>query len=64
MLARSGGSIPVAAALGAKGIPAIVAGFSRPTAQIHSPDENYPASALVEGVETIVATLSAFGELD
>ena len=58
LLARSGGSIPVAAALGAKGIPAIVAGFSRPTAQIHSPDENYPASALVEGVETIVATLS------
>jgi acetylornithine deacetylase/succinyl-diaminopimelate desuccinylase-like protein len=64
VLARSGGSIPVAAALGAKGIPAIVAGFSRPTAQIHSPDENYPASALVQGVETIVATLSAFGELD
>jgi acetylornithine deacetylase/succinyl-diaminopimelate desuccinylase-like protein len=63
VLARSGGSIPVAAALGAKGIPAIVAGFSRPTAQMHSPDENLPSSALVEGVETIVATLSRFGEL-
>jgi acetylornithine deacetylase/succinyl-diaminopimelate desuccinylase-like protein len=63
VLARSGGSIPVAAALGAKGIPAIVTGFSRPTAQLHSPNENFPSSALVEGVEAIVATLRQFGEL-
>jgi acetylornithine deacetylase/succinyl-diaminopimelate desuccinylase-like protein len=63
VLARSGGSIPVAAALSAKGIPAIVAGFTRPTAQLHSPNENLPSSALVEGIETIVATLSRFGQL-
>ncbi len=63
ILARSGGSIPVAAALGSKGIPAIIAGFSRPTAQMHSPNENLPAGALVEGVETIVATLRRFASL-
>ena len=63
VLARSGGSIPVVATLGARGIPAIVAGFARPTAQMHSPNENIPAAALAEGLAAIVELLRAFGRL-
>jgi acetylornithine deacetylase/succinyl-diaminopimelate desuccinylase-like protein len=63
VLARSGGSIPVVATLGARGIPAIVTGFARPTAQMHSPNENIPAVALGEGLATIVELLRAFAAL-
>lgn len=62
-LVRSGGSIPVAAALGAKGIPAVVTGIGRPSSQIHSPDENIPAASLDEGVAIVVETLRRLGEL-
>jgi acetylornithine deacetylase/succinyl-diaminopimelate desuccinylase-like protein len=63
ILTRSGGSIPVVARLGARGVPAVVTGFSRPTAQMHSPNENFPASALDEGLATIVELLRRFGTL-
>ena len=63
ILTRSGGSIPVAATLAARGVPAIVTGFSRPTAQMHSPNENFPAPALAEGLGTIVELLRRFGTL-
>ena len=63
ILTRSGGSIPVVATLAARGVPAIVTGFSRPTAQMHSPNENFPASALGEGLATIVELLRRFGTL-
>jgi len=62
-LVRSGGSIPIAAALGARGIPAVVTGIGRPSSQIHSPDENIPAAALVEGVAMVVEMLRRLGEL-
>ena len=57
VLTRSGGSIPVVAALGARGVPAIVTGFTRPTSQLHSPNEQIPASALRDGLETTVELL-------
>jgi acetylornithine deacetylase/succinyl-diaminopimelate desuccinylase-like protein len=60
---RSGGTIPVVVALTARGIPAIVTGFTRPAAQLHSPNENIPASALREGLETTVETLRRLGQL-
>lgn len=63
VLVRSGGSIPVVASLVARGVPAIVTGFARPTAQMHSPNERIPASALDEGLETIVETLRRLGQL-
>ncbi len=63
ILTRSGGSIPVAAALGARGVPAIITGFTRPAAQLHSPNENIPATALRDGVETTVEVLRRFGAL-
>jgi acetylornithine deacetylase/succinyl-diaminopimelate desuccinylase-like protein len=57
VLTRSGGSIPVVAALGARGVPAIVTGFTRPTSHLHSPNEQIPASALRDGLETTVELL-------
>ena len=63
LLTRSGGSIPVVAALGARGIPTIVTGFGRPGANLHSPNENIPASALREGLETTVEVLRRFAAL-
>ena len=63
ILTRSGGSIPVVATLAARGVPAVVTGFSRPTAQMHSPNENFPAPALGEGLATIVELLRRFGTL-
>ena len=63
VLTRSGGSIPVVATLAERGVPAIVTGFSRPTAQMHSPNENFPASALGEGLATIVELLRRLGTL-
>ena len=63
LLTRSGGSIPVVAALAARGIPAVVTGFARPTAQIHSPNERIPTAALREGLETTVELLRRFSAL-
>ncbi len=63
VLVRSGGSIPVVASLVARGVPAIVTGFARPTAQMHSPNEWLPAPALREGLEATVEVLRRLGEL-
>jgi acetylornithine deacetylase/succinyl-diaminopimelate desuccinylase-like protein len=63
LLTRSGGSIPVVATLAQRGIPAIVTGFSRPTAQMHSPNENFPAEALDDGLATIAELLQRFAAL-
>ena len=63
VLTRSGGSIPIAAALGARGIPAIVTGFTRPGSKLHSPNENIPVGALREGLETTIEVLRRFGSL-
>ncbi len=63
VLTRSGGSIPVVAALGARGVPAIVTGFARPTAQIHSPNERIPVGALRDGLTTTVELLRRLAAL-
>ena len=63
VLVRSGGSIPVVAALAERGVPAIVTGFARPSAQLHSPNENIPAAALRDGLETTVELLRRFSAL-
>jgi acetylornithine deacetylase/succinyl-diaminopimelate desuccinylase-like protein len=44
-------------------VPTIVTGFMRPTAQLHSPNENIPASALREGLETTIEVLRRFATL-
>jgi acetylornithine deacetylase/succinyl-diaminopimelate desuccinylase-like protein len=51
-LIRSGGSIPIVAALSDKGIPAIVTGFGLPDSQIHSPNERLVADYVPVGTQT------------
>jgi acetylornithine deacetylase/succinyl-diaminopimelate desuccinylase-like protein len=59
-LIRSGGTIPIIAALGAKGIPAIVTGFALPDCQMHSPNERLRADYVPLG---IAAARETFREL-
>lgn len=63
LLVRSGGSIPLVAALVERGIPPIVTGFSLPESNLHSPDERMRAEYLPLGVETAQALLRRFAEL-
>jgi acetylornithine deacetylase/succinyl-diaminopimelate desuccinylase-like protein len=62
-LIRSGGTLPIVAALADKGIPTIISGFSLPDAQIHAPNENMPARYVPLGIETVKALLGDLGKL-
>jgi acetylornithine deacetylase/succinyl-diaminopimelate desuccinylase-like protein len=63
LLVRSGGSIPLAAALSERGIPAIITGFSLPDSNLHSPNERLVAEYLPLGVETVEEILRRFAAL-
>jgi acetylornithine deacetylase/succinyl-diaminopimelate desuccinylase-like protein len=52
LLIRSGGSIPIVAALGKRDIPAIVTGFALNDSNVHSPNERFVAAYLPLGVQT------------
>ncbi|HLH14113.1 MAG TPA: M20/M25/M40 family metallo-hydrolase [Solirubrobacteraceae bacterium] len=62
-LVRSGGTLPIVAALADRGIPAIISGFSLPDANIHAPDENILARYVPLGVKTVKALLQELGRL-
>ncbi len=62
-LIRSGGSIPILAALSDKGIPTIVTGFGLPDSQIHSPNERLVAEYVPLGIETARELFLALAEL-
>ncbi len=62
-LIRSGGSLPIVAALSDRRIPTIITGFALPDANIHAPNENIPARYVPLGVETAAALLQALGRL-
>ena len=59
-LIRTGGSLPIVAALGDKGIPTIITGFSLPDANIHSPNERLRVEYVDLG---IAAARALFEEL-
>ena len=59
-LTRSGGSLPIVAALSDKGIPTIITGFSLPDANIHSPNERLRTEYVPLG---IAAARALFEEL-
>jgi acetylornithine deacetylase/succinyl-diaminopimelate desuccinylase-like protein len=48
---RSGGSIPILAAFGERGIPTVVGGFALPDDRIHAPDESYRIASLELGIK-------------
>ncbi|MBV9807481.1 MAG: M20/M25/M40 family metallo-hydrolase [Solirubrobacterales bacterium] len=59
-LVRSGGTLPIVAALAEKGIPTIITGFSLPDANIHSPNERLRVEYVDLG---IAAARALFEEL-
>jgi acetylornithine deacetylase/succinyl-diaminopimelate desuccinylase-like protein len=63
LLVRSGGSIPLVAALVERGIPPIVTGFALPSSNLHSPNERLLADYLPLGVDTAQALLLRFAAL-
>ena len=62
-LVRSGGTLPIVAALADRAIPTIISGFSLPDANIHAPNENMPARYIPLGIETVKALLEELGQL-
>ena len=52
LLVRSGGTLPVVAALADRGIATIVTGFATPESNIHSPNERLLAEYVPLGIET------------
>jgi acetylornithine deacetylase/succinyl-diaminopimelate desuccinylase-like protein len=62
-LIRSGGTLPIAAALADRRIPTVVSGFSLPDANIHAPNENLPARYIPLGIETARALFAELGQL-
>ncbi len=62
-LVRSGGSIPIVAALAANDIPTIVTGFVLPDDAFHAPDESYSLRSLELGDRAAHALLSQMAQL-
>jgi acetylornithine deacetylase/succinyl-diaminopimelate desuccinylase-like protein len=62
-LIRSGGSIPVVAALADKGIPTVVTGFGLPDTQLHTPNERLVADYLPLGIKAARELYLAFAAL-
>jgi acetylornithine deacetylase/succinyl-diaminopimelate desuccinylase-like protein len=63
VLARSGGSIPIVADLGRKGIPTIVTGFVLPDDPFHAPNESFSLRGLELGERSARELLIALGGL-
>lgn len=62
---RSGGSIPIIAMFEKiLGIKAILMGFGLESDAIHSPNENYPLSQFIKGMETIPHFYRFFAEMN
>jgi acetylornithine deacetylase/succinyl-diaminopimelate desuccinylase-like protein len=57
-LIRSGGSLPIVAALAEKGIATIITGFALPDANVHAPNERLLASYVPLGTATARALLT------
>jgi len=60
---RSGGSIPVVAALAARGVPTVLGGFALPDDAIHAPDEHLRFAHLEIGTRAAMGILTALGGL-
>jgi len=63
LLIRSGGTLPIVAALSDKGIASIITGFSLPDANIHAPNEKMLARYIPLGIDTARALFEELGKL-
>lgn len=59
---RSGGSIPVVAALGKRGTPVILSGIGLPDDQLHAPNEKLAVEQFYKGVRAFGRFLQLMGE--
>jgi acetylornithine deacetylase/succinyl-diaminopimelate desuccinylase-like protein len=64
VLMRTGGSIPIVAALAAKGIPTVVTGFVLPDDPFHAPDESFSLRGLELGERAARELLLGLAALD
>jgi hypothetical protein len=62
-LIRSGGTLPIVPALGGRGIPTIISGFSLPDANIHSPNERMLAEYIPLGITAARTMFQEFSAL-
>jgi acetylornithine deacetylase/succinyl-diaminopimelate desuccinylase-like protein len=62
-LIRSGGTLPIVAALADKGIATIITGFSLPSANIHSPNERLLVEYIPLGIAAARALFEEFAQL-
>jgi acetylornithine deacetylase/succinyl-diaminopimelate desuccinylase-like protein len=62
-LIRSGGTLPIVAALGDQGIPTIISGFTLPDANIHAPNERLRSAFVPQGIETAKALFAHLAKL-
>ena len=62
-LIRSGGTLPVVAALADRGIATIITGFSLPNANIHSPNERLLVEYVPLGIAAARALFAEFASL-
>jgi acetylornithine deacetylase/succinyl-diaminopimelate desuccinylase-like protein len=64
LLVRSGGTLPIYAALVARGLPTFATGFGiESEANVHAPNENVPADAIDLGVQTLEEVFRGFAAL-
>jgi acetylornithine deacetylase/succinyl-diaminopimelate desuccinylase-like protein len=63
LLIRNGGTLPIVPALGEKGIPTIISGFTLPDANIHSPNERMLVEYVSLGIVTAGALFERFASL-
>jgi acetylornithine deacetylase/succinyl-diaminopimelate desuccinylase-like protein len=63
LLIRSGGTLPIVPALQARGTPSILAGFSLPESNIHSPNERLPVEHFPLGIATARELFVALAKL-
>ena len=63
VLVRSGGTLPIVAALSGKGIPTVITGFGLPDSQIHSPNERLVAEYVPRGIAAARELFLAFAAL-
>lgn len=63
VLARAGGTLPLMAALQARGIPAVLTGFGLPESNVHAPNERLLVRYVPLGIQVAKEILRSFGQL-
>ena len=64
MLIRSGGTLPIYAALVDRGLPTFATGFGiESEANAHAPNENVPEGAIALGIEAMREVFKGFAAL-